>query len=395
MVQPSVLIGSSSEGLQIARDIRSQLKNDAEITIWHEGIFGLGDGTLESLVNALDNFDFAVLVLTPDDVIKSREQESQSPRDNVLFELGLFMGRFGRHRTFTVYDKDSDIKLPSDLAGVTLAPYKGTRQDGNLLAALGEACDPIREAIKSQGALLSRKIDGIEIGSFRFKEIFGRDVFSPGAFHLAYAQLALRPVFINGTRVHHLFVKPGEENSGHSFSIERPISSCEVRGAKYLAESMNKEAKISPSLISDKELQNRLDCSFAAFGGPASNYKTRDVITNGGNNLLSFDNQKFTASGTDKVILKREPDFDYGLILKIHPTQFPNRTWFTCAGLGEWGTSGASWFLANKWNEIHDYAGNSPFAIIIRVRREQDESSEPVIKVKSRSDVDELISSVD
>ena len=47
-------------------------------------------------MNALDQFDFAVMILSPDDMTESRDQSYASPRDNVLFELGLFMGRLGR-----------------------------------------------------------------------------------------------------------------------------------------------------------------------------------------------------------------------------------------------------------------------------------------------------------
>jgi predicted nucleotide-binding protein len=101
MIRPSVFIGSSSEGLEVARSVREQLKPDVEITIWHEGVFGLGQGTLEALVNAITRFDFAVLVLTPDDLVESRHHASQSPRDNVLFECGLFMGKLGRERTLS------------------------------------------------------------------------------------------------------------------------------------------------------------------------------------------------------------------------------------------------------------------------------------------------------
>lgn len=80
----------------MARAIEYQLQQDAEITIWNEGFFPLGQATLESLVNALPRFDFAIVVLTPDDMVVSREQAFNCPRDNVMFELGLFMGRLGR-----------------------------------------------------------------------------------------------------------------------------------------------------------------------------------------------------------------------------------------------------------------------------------------------------------
>src|SRR5436190_768397 len=103
-MKPTLFIGTSGEGLAIARAIEVHLEKDAEVTVWKDGVFGLGQGTLESLVNSLHKFDFAVLCLTPDDLITSREVTTQSPRDNILLELGLFIGRLGRERTFIVYD---------------------------------------------------------------------------------------------------------------------------------------------------------------------------------------------------------------------------------------------------------------------------------------------------
>ena len=93
MAKPSLFIGSSTEGLEFARALRSLLAHDAEVTLWNEGFFSLGNTFIETLVNSLPRFDFAVLVMTPDDLVNSRNSESLGPRDNVLFELGLFMGR--------------------------------------------------------------------------------------------------------------------------------------------------------------------------------------------------------------------------------------------------------------------------------------------------------------
>jgi hypothetical protein len=167
MSRPSMFIGSSSEGKTIAQHVRAQLMDDAEVTIWNEGPFGLGQGTLESLVKALDQFDFAVLVLTPDDMVESRENMMQSPRDNVLFECGLFMGRLGRERTFIIYDADQPLKIPSDLAGVTHSKYRSNRKDRNLLAAVGEACDPIRHMVREHGSREERTLSQIAVGSAR------------------------------------------------------------------------------------------------------------------------------------------------------------------------------------------------------------------------------------
>ncbi len=73
------------------------------------------------MVQLPSQFDFAVLVLTPDDMVQSRGTSSLTPRDNVLFELGLFMGGIGRDRTFVVHDRSQAMRMPSDLAGVTTA----------------------------------------------------------------------------------------------------------------------------------------------------------------------------------------------------------------------------------------------------------------------------------
>jgi len=145
---PSVFIGSSTEGLDVAREVELQLQHDALTTIWKDGVFGLGGGTLETLMNAVDQYDFAVMVLSPDDLTESRNASFASPRDNVIFELGLFMGRLGRTRSFIVHEEHANLKLPSDLAGITISPY---RKRENLSAALSPTCTPIIKAIRSLG----------------------------------------------------------------------------------------------------------------------------------------------------------------------------------------------------------------------------------------------------
>ncbi|MBI1851507.1 MAG: nucleotide-binding protein, partial [Planctomycetes bacterium] len=73
------------------------------------------------------------------------------PRDNVIFELGLFMGKLGRFRTFLVYNEDEDIKIPSDLAGVTHATFRRRETDRNIRAQVSPACTKIEDAIRQQG----------------------------------------------------------------------------------------------------------------------------------------------------------------------------------------------------------------------------------------------------
>jgi predicted nucleotide-binding protein len=144
--KPRVFIGSSAEGLNVAEAIQLGLDYVAECTIWSQGVFGLSVGSLEALTKAMSKYDYAVLVLTPDDVTTKRGATSNSPRDNVLFELGRCIGALGRESTFIVYCRDETLELPTDLAGVTAATY-GRHTDGNLRAALGSVCTVLKAAM--------------------------------------------------------------------------------------------------------------------------------------------------------------------------------------------------------------------------------------------------------
>jgi hypothetical protein len=164
MTRPRMFIGSSGEGLRVARAIAQQLQDQLEVTIWSSGIFGLGDGTLEALLEMAPAFDFATLVLTPDDMTTSRDIKNQSPRDNVIFEAGVFMGILGRKRAFIVFDADKPIKLPSDLAGITVARYRGNRSDANIVSAVDEACHLIRASVERLGPLPRRPHTDVLVG---------------------------------------------------------------------------------------------------------------------------------------------------------------------------------------------------------------------------------------
>ena len=155
--RPSVFVGSSGEGLRIAQAIQVLMDHACEVEVWSQGVFGLTQGSFDSLVLALERFDFAVLVLTPDDLTVSRGTERPVARDNVLFELGLFIGGLGRDRTFMVYNGSTPRALPTDLAGVTAATFE-PHSSGNLESALGAACTRIQKIIERLGVRESQKV---------------------------------------------------------------------------------------------------------------------------------------------------------------------------------------------------------------------------------------------
>jgi predicted nucleotide-binding protein len=139
-----VFIGCSVEGLNYAKIIQLQLESKVDSTIWHQGVFGLSFGTLETLVAKVSEFDFAILVLSPDDIVEKRGQVQMTARDNVMFELGLFMGGLGREKTFIV--SEEKVTLPSDLAGITPALFSSEKED--LISALGPVCTKLEIAMK-------------------------------------------------------------------------------------------------------------------------------------------------------------------------------------------------------------------------------------------------------
>lgn len=151
-MKPRIFIGSSVEGLNVAYAIQNNLMHRAEVTVWDQGVFNLSQSALESLVELLDRMDFGVFVFTPDDLVTIRGEENRIVRDNVLFELGLFVGRLGRQRSFILRSSQGELRLPTDLLGINPATYEADRSDGNMRAATGPASNEIREIISRLGS---------------------------------------------------------------------------------------------------------------------------------------------------------------------------------------------------------------------------------------------------
>lgn len=123
-----VFVGSSSEGegygIGVVEVLAERPKGDnLDVQFWKDAFKHSGETVIEGLLRALDSYDFAVMLLTKDDILDLRGQEVNAPRDNVIFELGLFVGRLGRDRAFLLVPNDFDIRLPSDLLGVVVLNY--------------------------------------------------------------------------------------------------------------------------------------------------------------------------------------------------------------------------------------------------------------------------------
>lgn len=146
-----VFIISSAEALPVARAIQDALQYDPfTVVIWTDGVFRIANYTLQSLEDQVDNSDFAIAIAHTDDLTVTRGQEWPAPRDNVIFELGLFMGRLGRARAILMEPREEKVKLPSDLSGVTTISYRFV-QGPDASALIAPACNQLRDYIKAMG----------------------------------------------------------------------------------------------------------------------------------------------------------------------------------------------------------------------------------------------------
>lgn len=136
-----VFVASSSEQIDVAKSAAAALQSPRlEAKVWDEETFDFSDSYMESLEKELERADFAVVLLTADDTANVRRKKVNLPRDNVIFELGLFTGRLGRKRCFFVIDGASDTQVASDLSGIT---YVRFYRDG-------ASTDPARLSLDAQ-----------------------------------------------------------------------------------------------------------------------------------------------------------------------------------------------------------------------------------------------------
>jgi hypothetical protein len=212
----------------------------------------------------------------------------------------------------------------------------------------------------------------------KFKKVFGQ---AEKEYFLACGMLQVNPLIRQFVRnadpqlANYPFVKPTRLQM--QFSAERVASGSEVRALAYIGDALKTDGGLASRVVPDDLIESRLDIDFVSFGA-VSNLMTLATFENPSNQLASFDSAAGTfVSKVDGQPLYRVPDgYDCGIILRIHPNQFPRRTWIVCAGLGEWGTSGSAWFLAYRWREIVEKLKDvDQFVCVIQVRLGQDESA--------------------
>ena len=150
-MKPRIFLGSSGQQERLLQALIRGLEDIADVDPWTT-VFNPGVSTLDRLVELTREVDFAAFVFGQDDWIsKGASSEAvsgqASPRDNVVFEAGLFGGALGIRRTFILHANGS--KLPTDLLGLTCVRYG----DSATAAEVKVVNQKLRKAIEDVGVL--------------------------------------------------------------------------------------------------------------------------------------------------------------------------------------------------------------------------------------------------
>ena len=159
MDKPRIFLGSSGKQEKLLQALTSGLEDVARVEPWTTS-FNPGTTTLERLLELAHEVDFAAFAFAQDDwttnsaaASPAPESGQASPRDNVVFEAGLFGGTLGMRRTFILHANGS--KLPSDLLGFTCVRYG----DATSAAEMRVVNQKLRKAIESEGPVA--RIEGL------------------------------------------------------------------------------------------------------------------------------------------------------------------------------------------------------------------------------------------
>jgi CAP12/Pycsar effector protein, TIR domain len=149
-MKPRIFLGSSGKQAKLVQALTRGLAEVADVEPWTT-VFNPGVSTLDRLVELTREVDFAAFVFAQDDwtsnATDTSAQGQASPRDNVVFEAGLFGGALGMRRTFILHAKGA--KLPTDLLGMTAVRYP----EALTPADMREVNQKLRKAIEDEGRL--------------------------------------------------------------------------------------------------------------------------------------------------------------------------------------------------------------------------------------------------
>lgn len=228
--KPTIFIASSSEALSVAEAVHIKLEGEFRPKLW-ENAFDLSSMTITTLISKTKEADYAIFVFHPDDKALIREKEYRAVRDNVVLELGMFIGALGLEKCFLLVPKSSGatFRLPTDLAGVTASFYDDL--DLDISDAVTGSCAKIKQAVKKLEA------NKTQIATTTESEVLKQQ--------LSHTQSQLWSINHDVQRANEQSQSFLESIKIHFFSIAKPATPAELKAWEYGAkESYLKDVKI-------------------------------------------------------------------------------------------------------------------------------------------------------
>lgn len=230
------------------------------------------------------------------------------------------------------------------------------------------------------------------IKMYRLKRFFGKSVLTD-RFAIVYGTLQDPRPRVDATGI--LLPRFQKQfRDGRVIRISGPfeniVGDCEIRASGYLAQNVGKEREQTIKILSDIKAYDDLNSSFIALGSPASNDISGFTMREPANQFFNFDqvgSETFIEAVPDK---KRYFGFqpparkDCAILMRIRNERFPKHFLFVCAGLGEWGTSGASWFLATHWESLYKEFKGDNFALVVEVDLGSDTSTKRIASLRTK-----------
>jgi hypothetical protein len=227
------------------------------------------------------------------------------------------------------------------------------------------------------------------ISNYKFKRFFGQQAIDSDKVFIVldpYEHPVSRERLTAGQN---RFVKNfhGRKQNAALIGEDKLLGSCSVRVTKYsVSEFALFGQKTNPvKVVLDESVINNWEGTFICFGSSDSNIKTYDIESLPENNLYSF---SFGQNGTRRFNIRGDnytidDSGDVGVLMRLQNPYHNSHKLFICAGIGEWGTSGAAYYLFKNWRQLNKRFGSKTnFVLVIKVDFYSDESAREIREYK-------------
>jgi hypothetical protein len=156
--KPRIFLAYCSGQEAVALLIKAGLQDHFDLVLWQEAPFH-GCVLLDVLINEIKSCEYGVALLSCDDhVHKNKTTSYWVPRDNVVIEVGMFLGFFGQERTAIVSVSNiqgENPKFPTDLQGWLYLEV----HNPNVSESIRQACEKIKGRFVGNTARVIRSLD--------------------------------------------------------------------------------------------------------------------------------------------------------------------------------------------------------------------------------------------